>query len=439
MSGMLFVILAAAASPVCTSPATPTSCHTTAPTADETGGGFVNPARLTLPPPIFRSGIWESPVPAPTTSIATEPTLATTMAAAIYSRGASEPLVIAWMRYRYDPAPGATHLTTFARYEFRGACDVDDDPLCRRDSQLNFTYPIAQTQAYLRKRYRLTALPGAPQAAVSVPILVDYHIHEIQTEGRPTPEGPSKGVRHDLDISFGYVQVGGPTSGVFYGTGIHCASSGVRWDTSCRVRGASDPLPMAGTFTYAVGIDPSQTTTRDDLVLQLNARLNRPLDAHCEPRPNLPGTPCHADPWEAEAHVILDPWAHIDPDFEHAEFFLLEMDGDDASGDWVVPQASPEIDPLTFTFLIGHDTGDDPEDDTAVHIPLPSDPDSAPDPISDTPPTDLERPPDPEGCACDNASRTTLGSLWLWLLFLQHRRRRPGMPAPRGTLPHSAS
>jgi MYXO-CTERM domain-containing protein len=230
---------------------------------------------------------------------------------------------------------------------YRFAC-VEGTPLCYRDEQ-NELDVWKNGTAGLHRRYRLTKInPGTlPRGVTHAPILVDYKMAHV-IDGTYKQGGMTvPGLRSKTTVAFGHYESGANGKYVFRQSivqGFGKLNSATCWGADGNF---VDPTgrTCAGRFRRQVPI-----ASGDALQLIATAELIIDSAPGCEMVDTPDGPQCLVKPWNASGHAISDPYVFIDPAWEYASWFKLEMSADETDSVWVTPERT-HLDPETLTLL----------------------------------------------------------------------------------------
>jgi hypothetical protein len=289
-----------------------------------------------VPPPVAEPGEYVS-----------QPGLDLSLAVGVWGVGAEEPMVLARTSFRYTTDPSIEYLfptdgSNGIWYKF--ACE-EGTPLCYADTDGEFDV-WKNSKAALRRSYRLTQTnPGTlPKTVTHAPILVDYKM-ALVVEGTHQQGGMTvPGLTGKATVAFGHWEpfkddLYNYRSGLvqLYGKldSVECwGDDGNFVDPTGRT--------CAGTFLRQVPL-----VHGDKLALEASAELFVQTAPACEEVDTADGPQCLVKPWNASGHAIADPYLYIDPTWEYASWFKLEISADETDTVWVTPKRT-EIDPETL-------------------------------------------------------------------------------------------
>jgi hypothetical protein len=392
---------------VCESGNKPGSCHVVEPTLElVTQGTVVAPlghytpfvwhgAEKHVDPPPANGGSW------------TQPGLELRLGAGGWGEGAQEPMAIAQTTFSYLTDEGVDFLAKTDGNNgiwYKFACE-EGTPLCYQDSAGGQLDVWQSASAAVRRAYRLTQVNATalPSSVTHVPMLVDYKMSVVVEGTREQGDQTLPGLSASTQVTFGFwdpfkddlynlKQKGVMAS--YRATGIYCSTYGV-----------GDPLPTQGNTCSGTFLNAVPLSRRDLLVLVVYAATSFDKAPICRNVDTPEGTQCLVRPWGASGHAAADPYVYIDPNWEYASWFKLEMASDESDTTWVTPERTA-IDPETLTFL--SDAGGASASDAGVEgeVDAESDPES-PDDSGDPADrdagddADADSEPDPEPLARD--------------------------------------
>jgi hypothetical protein len=112
----------------------------------------------------------------------------------------------------------------------------------------------------------------------------------------------------------------------------------------------NDGKRFDGTLTHVTPIG-----SLDQMMLSLSV-ANYVGTGACKDRMTSMGAYCLTKPWRGSGYGVADPYVYVDPSWEYATRFLLEMSADETNTEWVVPQRTL-VDLETLTGLVDGDGG----------------------------------------------------------------------------------
>lgn len=312
------------------------SCHTIHPTDEISSQGDIsapfpgaahyvwNEASISIPPPA--SG-----------TIATEPGLEMRLGAGGWGENSREPMAIAQASFSYTTPDGVQWLNpTSASKWYEWPC-TPGTVLCHREmGNVDVRYYIwTSARSTIRWAYRVVQVnPGTlPTSVKQVPLKIDYRMGVHIRGLREDSDGVGLAPGLDASAHVLFTDSSGNTKGVM----CPLTKDGLKCITYLK----NEPVP-SGAYTASGSFDfPAGLKVLEKLVLVLNASVHVPNSATCRERQTSQGPTCLNAPWAASGHAVADPYVYIDPAWEYASWFKVEMAADETDTAWVTPTRSP--------------------------------------------------------------------------------------------------
>lgn len=324
------------------------SCHSTAPSVEQSGSGAALTVLSGLAPIAWQSGGVDIAAGEPST-LESFPGLRSTLSGGLWGNDGAEPIALAVADFDYFPAAGVDYLAPPSEGDsYVYACELGE-PLCIAYGGGSQYRRIRENAgAFMQRRYRIVKVNPAtlPAAVKSVPVLVDYAMSFFGQGEQELEVGTRPAINHSGMVEFGHFFTL-QTTVMFSGQKVNCGSTPT--GNSCfetLVNGSTEPGTMTGTLARDV-----QLSLLDALALRIEAIASHSAAPECRDQPE-PGEDCLIKPWKGSGHTVVDPYVYIDPAFQYADWFELQMSADETDTTWVTPQRTA-IDPDTMTLLDG--------------------------------------------------------------------------------------
>jgi len=346
-AGIGCLLPAAAWADVCPSSNQPVSCHRLEPNdAISSVGDAVYPTG-NYAPYIWNQGAVEIAPPRGNGSYMTRPGLELRIGAGGWGEKAAEPMAIASTQFSYLTDDGVEYLTpTSAGNWYQFPCEQGSS-LCYYDAGLDKHYIWMPAISSIRRRYRATKTNPAPlPGSVShLPILVDYRM-TISVNGlRENGDSLVDGLNGGTGVRFGHFELFKPGLYNFEIAGVQCVrGNGVK----CSRTPTGETLPSTGPSTSGTFTRLVPLANIDLMALLVDASLTIITSPICREHNTPDGMVCNVRPWSANGYAVADPYVYIDPTWEYADWFTLEMSSDETDTIWVVPERT-DFDPETLT------------------------------------------------------------------------------------------
>jgi hypothetical protein len=337
---------------VCESGNKPGSCYIVEPSLE-----LVTQGTVVAPLGQFTPFVWHGaekrvdPPPA-NGALWTQPGLDLRLGAGAWGQGAQEPMAIAQTTFSYLTAEGVNFLAPTDGNNgiwYRFACE-EGTPLCYQDGAGGRLDVWQNASAAVRRAYRLTQTNPTPlpSSVTHVPMLVDYKMSVVVNGTREQGDQTAPGLSASTQVTFGFWE---PFKDDLYnlkqkGVMASYRASGIH----CSTYGFNEPLPTQGNTCSGTFLNDVPLSRRELLVLIVYAATSFDKAPICRNVDTAEGTQCLVRPWGASGHAAADPYVYVDPNWEYASWFELEMASDDSDTTWVTPERTA-IDPETLTFL----------------------------------------------------------------------------------------
>lgn len=289
-----------------------------------------NEASVTVAPPTPEPG-----------SIATHPGLKLRLGAGGWGEESKEPMAYAQAAFEYLTPPGILWLEpTSATHWYEFAC-MAGTTLCYEDMRNADTvhYIWLQALSTIQRAYRVVKVnPGTlPKSVLSVPLKIDYRMGVHITGWSEDVDGVGliPGLAGYAHVLFKDTLQG---SSVIKTEGVVCPLKKDR--LGCITYGSHEPVPSgantaSGTFDFLAPL-----ASLESLALNINASIRVPNGATCRERQTSQGPTCLNAPWSASGYAVADPFVYIDPAWQYASWFKVEMAADETDTAWVTPVRS---------------------------------------------------------------------------------------------------
>lgn len=320
------------------------SCHVTQPNKDQVNMGGVVPLG-NYTPFVWREGRARVEPPAnPNNEPFGGPGIEITLGAGGWGEGGSEPMAIARSTVQMlvsDGVYGYFRPLTGTGLNF----DCPDGPvLCAAGSAGNRLLQTASSQIRRRYRVRQTNPATLPSAVTSVPVMLDYRVGIYMSSTSDFGPGIRDGLTSSVSVSFGSLtssrKVRVECSG---GSAVSCSVNG---DVYAPIAGKR----LDGTLTYFAPV-----AALDKLMLVLGV-ANYVEPGACVDVMTPEGIHCLVKPWRGSGHGVADPYLYIDPSWQYASWFTVEVSADETDTSWVTPRRT-NVDLETLTGLVEGDGG----------------------------------------------------------------------------------
>jgi MYXO-CTERM domain-containing protein len=348
----------------------PASCHVIRPIADITfGDGGEVPALHDTS--LFWDGDrvrLEAPAAEPGENVS-EPGLDISFSAGGWGRGGEEPLVIA--RSSFSHLLGGQDVNWFfplnsSRAEQWGEDCEPGTSLCYTNESSGSVYTWtwhSSAEMYRRVRVTKTNPAALPGSVTHVPMLVDYRIG-IYADGTlaPNPQGGSyPAVGGTATVTFGHFNSPTPPAGKYTSKHVHCVSRIVSGQQviECRDQQSNlldgvDGKAHSGTLSHQVPI-----ANLGAMQLRIVAVSLPVVFPACAERETSYGPLCVVDPLVGAGHSVADPFVYIDPSWEYASWFEVEIAADETDTTWATPERRVPFDLETLMPIAEEDGGVD--------------------------------------------------------------------------------
>lgn len=337
------LISAAARADVCGS-AQNVSCHTTQPTKEQSTMGAAVPLGH-YTPLIWNEGHVRIEPPAnPKNNATGNPGIDITLGAGGWGKDGAEPMAIARTSINMLVGQGV-----YGYFEPKPGIGINFDcpngpVLCSVDSAGSRLLQTANSQVRRRYRVRQTNPAPLPNSVTAVPVKVDFRVAIYISGNSDFGRDFREGLTSSVSVQFGSLTISKKAR-------VECGGGST---VSCSVNGAAyAPIQgtrLDGTLTYQAPI-----AALDQLMLHLGVG-NFVERGACVDMVTPEGTYCLIKPWRASGHGVADPYVYIDPSWQYASWFALEMSADETDTTWVTPQRT-NVDLETLTGLVESDAG----------------------------------------------------------------------------------
>jgi MYXO-CTERM domain-containing protein len=363
----------AANAELCEDVTQPASCHILHPSPDITFPEAVVPSPFS-DPSLFWDGDLvriEPPAADPGANVG-EPGLDISLAAGGWGTGAEEPLVIA--RSRFSHLLSGTNAMWFfplndsLAEQWGEGCEPGTS-LCYADDRLDRAYIWTRSSADLHRMVRITQTNPAPLPAnaTHVPVLVDYRIG-IYSDGTlwPIPAGGHYApVGGTATVSIGHFDNPSPPAGQYRSKRVHCISivEDGQQGIQCRNEQSAILEDVAGKAHSGTLSHQLPIASLAAMQLRISAVSAPLVSPACIDRETTYGTQCVVDPLFGVGHSVADPFVYIDPSWEYASWFELEIAADETDTVWETPVRRIPFDLETLMPMAEEDAGVDPGGD----------------------------------------------------------------------------
>lgn len=325
------------------------SCHSTGPTEEQSGDGVALTVLPGVPVVAWQSGGVEIE-PGEPSELESQPGLRTTLSGGLWGNSGAEPIAVAIASFEYYPDASVDFLAQPDPEDYYAfACELGE-PLCMAyGAGLQYRRIRQSAGAFMQRRYRITQVnPAAlPAAVTAVPLLVDYAISFFAQGEQELAVGTRSAIFNTGSVELGHFESIQNTI-QFRGVGVECGSQ--QAGPTCfetLANGSTTAGSMSGTLARDVPL-----TRLDAVALRIEAVTSHSEAPECRDQPSNPGDDCLIMPWSGSGHTVVDPYVYIDPAWQYASWFELEISADETDTTWVTPQRTP-IDAETLTLLDG--------------------------------------------------------------------------------------
>jgi hypothetical protein len=315
------------------------SCHTTGPAAGLITEPSPQPQLFVGAPTHWVQGYFLNEA-LPSAGDYTRPGIELSLGAGGLGTGAQEPVAVAMVNFEYLLADGVTWMMEgpYGNY----SCAANSNLCYEAGSDYYLIWDAAISN--IRRNYRAIKINSGtlPPSVEHIPVLIDYRMAIYNTGTTRGEEGPIDALNGQTTVNFGYYTASASGTGFTY----RAESSAIcinGWSNvvSCQdaIGEAYEPIDgreHSGTLATSI---PLQAI--DKMALWLNANIRPMSSPTCQDEQVDGQTVCVVAPFGGSGHAVADPYVYIDPAWEYASWFEIEMSADETDTTWVTPERTP--------------------------------------------------------------------------------------------------
>lgn len=320
------------------------SCHTTQPTEEQSTMGAAVPLGRYTPFSWHEGHARVEPPANPKNNATGNPGIDITLGAGGWGKDGSEPMAIARTTVNMLVSEGVYGY--FAPKPGTGinfGCP-NGPVLCSVDPGGSRLLQTANSQVRRRYRVRQTNPAPLPKSVTEVPVKLDFRLAIYISGNSDFGGGFREGLTSSVSVQFGSLTSSKKVRAEC--TGGSTVSCGVNGGSYAPIQGKR----LDGTLSYQAPI-----AALDQLMLYLGV-ANFVESGACKDVVTPEDTYCLIKPWRASGHGVADPYVYIDPSWQYASWFALEMSADETDTTWVTPQRT-NVDLETLTGLVESEAG----------------------------------------------------------------------------------